>query len=354
MRNPRYYRPRLELLEPRLAPAFISLANQLTFSGTFSQSGTEVTFSGATVDIGAYVADTNQFQAVLEVDNGGVSWATDNNPTGDFTVSGNIRAYQTGNAPSVNLLSSLSDQSFNATQIVTNGFSFSSPQSFNAGPFTFTLNSLGIGPDPNESNASSLKIQGTLAFALSGGNPQDSISVSITGTDFLCINANGFDFGGLAISITKTFTFLGLTVQPNGLTIDFPPTGPFGTFSVYGSVNIATQSSQDLPNGGGSDPNFAIDAAATLGTSTAPGLAFSSWDVTQFNLGINGGFELGGFGVQAQQLQVSYYASNSELAITGGVALKLGGFTFTPPSRGRPGRPVWLSIRPPARCSSTG
>lgn len=338
-----------EALEERivLASSFIPQGQILCFLGDFSQVGSQqVSLAGQRVQIGSFEKDQSKFMPMLEVDGGQVSFATSGTT---FSVTGSIKAAMTGkDVPTVPLMSGLSNSVFDSNQLVQGDFSTAGLEgtlSFSAGPFGLTIKSIGFGTDPND-GAESLKLQGTLSFTLGYGTDQPTglISASVTGSNYLYLNASdGFDVTGLALSISKKFTFLGVDFIPDNLTLEFQTGHNLGNFKIWGSLTVETDSGDSSDPADADSSAFAFSVTADLGSQSLPGLTVTDWAVTEFNAGISetAKFPLGGLEVQAQNLSVSYDPVNdSEFTLSGGLSLTVAGTTFSATlqnSKGLPG-----------------
>jgi hypothetical protein len=374
-----YHRPALEELEARIVPAqqYLSLGNLLTFYGDFSgptgsngqtiYTGSSATSTNQAVQIGPYTANPANFQPMLWVENGTVSFDTNSgtNPDFNLTLTGAIvNELQNSIVPQGSTVATVSGLTGQANDLLSGGFQLASPYNYPPlpngiqpgdtipGDFFLTIYSIGMANDPIY-NVPALALTTQLAINIPGGNPPiymppdgtppaDQIALGSNSGDLLYFNNAspfGFDFSGLSLGITDQFTFNGLTIQPTGLSLDIQPqqgTQP-ATIEIFGDITVSTQSAQ------GSDKNFALSATANFGTASAPGLQFNTTthQITQFNLGVSGQFTLGGLTVTANQLNIAYNSSlsSNQLALSGSVSLALEGYTFTVGLQGPNGGP---------------
>ncbi|WP_422923251.1 SdrD B-like domain-containing protein [Singulisphaera sp. PoT] len=328
-----------EPLEVRITPAvgYTNIAQQLTILGDIQPGGTSTTVSSddGPIEIGLYTATPEQnFVPMLVMQDGELTFGTEDNPTGDFDVTGSLRAYDSSDPTQGPILASGTDLPLNATNIVNGGGSISNPYTYDAGRFHVEIDSLGFALDPHDGDTLQLAIRGEVDIPLPGKGPDgtsgNKISVAIQGSDVLYYNIghNSFEFGGLSVAITGAFAVNGLTFKADGLTLDFAD--QLGTFSIYGKGSVTTtppKSSASSPSA--NDSVFALDVAVDLGVTTDPGLAFDQWDLQNLNVDVTGGFQLGGLQVHAEDLTIIYRGPDQEIAIGGGISLTLDKIKFT-------------------------
>ena len=185
---------------------------------------------------------------------------------------------------------------------------------FTKGNVTFQTKSLTVAYTPA---SSTFTMKGAASFTYgAAGTTQQAVGVQFGG-----FGADGTPTQGLTIvhgvltqlevALTGNMSLFGLTIAPKALTFVYAA-GPPDLFEMYGSLSFSTN-----------DASFQ-GVTATLGTTQTPGLVISNGTLQSFNIGIDGGFKLGQFAVQAQGLTVAYGSTTGIVGISGMVSTTFG------------------------------
>lgn len=330
-------RPCLETLEARLAPAYVPLGTQLAFEGDLQATGTTYTSKGP-IKMGLQPVDQGNFQPVMEV-TGGLSFDTASNPDALFTVGkGNsLQSLDAGGSPLYTLFTAAADTSINGQQIKQGQFDLPGAtfpvQAAGVDLFEFSVTSLGIHPVTiSDISYQAVTVHGTMAIDLGkGGQNPNSTSISATGPadSLLYVSGalpNGFDLSGLgSLQVTGDFEFYGVTFAAPDLSVDF--TG-WGNLTVTGTAKLNSQAPSNA-NPIQKSAFELLDVSVQFGDSGKPGLMFSDWNVTEFDVSVSAAekFQLFGLDVQANgDLAATYnnkQGSDGGFDLSGSLSLSL-------------------------------
>ncbi len=347
-------RPRLEYLETRLCPSYVSIADELTFSGNFQPVGDSEVAVASTADpvqISLFNENptSSNFQPILTLATGGKLTIPTSDPNHTFNVTGVVTSNLGGTSilPSTTALFGQQDaeQTISADNLVNSGGSFkpSNPIVFGSKETNFTIYSLYLGTDPIR-NVPAIAVSCSLSVTLPGKS-STQLTMAFDADTPLYINGSsppGFDTNGGSASISTNFTFAGVSVQVTTLTVDVSTdvTTDATTFGVSGKIK-ATANSPVMKSDGTTDDNFGLTVTADMGSKTSPGFEFTIGDgpftIDNFFLNITGDLMLAGLKVQAKALTLSY--DGTEFALSGGISVGFQSLTFSGALQGLSGQP---------------
>ena len=329
--------PRLEQLEDRVCPSqTIYLGTDLAFQvmDAFTQSGgstySYMASSSEPILIAPFSASS--FSAVLELTSGTFSADTSlsTNPNEEFSVTQAIfHTVPGGTAPNIDLNNEQDFTNVQAKNFLNGGLTLANPLTISPGPFTFSINSVGMRMDGHDGDTG-IALQGFMELSL--GPTQLTLAVSFM--NYLYIDPKftyGFDFSGGSLTVATSFTAFDVTFAGT-VTADFEFGNTGNTLkevSLYGGVSVKTSMAEDA--------NYNLDFMASMGTSESdPGLEFQNGSLTALNVMFTGGLganpndvTLGGLGIVLNGLGMTYSAAKDEFGIYGGLGIKLAGATFS-------------------------
>jgi hypothetical protein len=358
-------------LEERCVPAAFD-SHGLTFeaAGPFQTNGSTTTASG-TIEVGLTPPVNSSFTPLISL-SAGVTLNDKADPS--FSYSGSVDAIVSGT--DVPLFQG--SETVSVDQLLKKGLSEAHGDSVTVAGATFTLDSIvfqNARQGPLVALQGSVMLPGIdgLTIAVNGSNYVDisAAGVSLTGIDgtlngtvqvgglsfdaenltvayahtnqsdtFTVTGESSFtletqtvavEFGGgstqglviqngvlqvLDMSVTGTFTLLGLTIGANDLTFDYQAAQD--AYNMYGTLTLSS-APQTFNRGSG---QVFQNVSASLGTQQAPGLVYQE-SLQTLDITVSGMFNLLGLSMTANSLTVDYSAAMSTLELTGGITVSL-------------------------------
>jgi hypothetical protein len=206
----------------------------------------------------------------------------------------------------------LGDPTTGAAGVAIQGGQFTSLNAAVSG--NFTVGGLSVHSDglrvvyaaPSAGSPQLISISGGADFALKG----NTVSVALgDGTSPGLVIQDG-QLSSLTASVTADIHLFGMTLHSKDLTVGYVKA--LDQVTVYGDLSFSA-----------GDGRMFKGIAASLGTASSPGLVIQNGDLTSLDVTLNGGFQLAGFALTANNLEVRYDAPSHQMQIRGGVDVQL-------------------------------
>jgi hypothetical protein len=177
---------------------------------------------------------------------------------------------------------------------------------------SFNLGSLSVHSDglrvaytaPSAGGQQVIDISGGADFALKG----NTVSISLGDSSNPGVVVQNGVLQSLTASVTADIHLFGMTLAAKNLTVSYVG----DQVSVYGDASFSA-----------GDGKMFKGVAASLGDANHPGLMIVHGDLDRLDVTLNGGFQLAGFALTAQNLEVRYDHGASQVQIQGGVDVQL-------------------------------
>ncbi len=149
-------------------------------------------------------------------------------------------------------------------------------------------------------------VSGGADFALKG----NTVSISLGDSSNPGLVIQDGQLQSLTASVTADIHLYGMTLTTKDLTVSYVPAQDQVT--VYGDTSFSA-----------GDGKIFKGVAASLGTAGNPGLVVQNGDLSSLDVTLNGGFQLAGFGLTANNLEVRYDAAGHQVQLSGGIDVQL-------------------------------
>jgi hypothetical protein len=331
-RTPIRTRPRLEVLEDRIAPV-----TQIDFGGLRFLASTDFTkdvnrddvaLSG-TVSIGYTPAGQEAFRPLLLDDltevGGSLTLSTATTPAQpQFSLlQGQLNLVAVGGSPTVPIpiLKPLFLLKIDITHLTGSGFSLPdglSPDPIEVAKVDFTLSGLGFAnPNGGDTSDAQVKMQGTASFEKIPVLEALHVTASVEGDNYVIAKKDGIELTGLDAhaQLPTTATLKGMKVAGK---IDIGYTHDTNEFSFSGGIQLTSQ------DGGNSSKPTLDSVGATLD------LTYQNGTVSKLGFSIDGQFSFRSIQVstiQDQPLAFNFNFQKEQYEISGGLQFDVGGST---------------------------
>jgi hypothetical protein len=282
----------IEYLEDRSVPSTMTFG-PLQFVGDFIQTGLTQKANGA-IEVGFIPAGTGAFRPFAEVD-GSVAFQTGGS---SFDVVGELDAIASGS--SVELWSG--SQSFDVRSLTSSaGVSLrSGAANIDVGGASFLISDIAFAQIAGSANGSAaVRLQGTLSLPELAG-----FSIQVSGQNSLLVSpGSGISLTGLTTTVTTPFSFEGITVTPQALTVAYSAADQ--SLEFYGEVTAA-------------DASGDVSWSGNLGTAGSPGLVVRDGAVSALEMTVDSTISAAGLSLSTAGASLAYDPANHDFAIAAG------------------------------------